>query len=243
MKFPSRKRRTATTANDAATDEELETVRRVLARYDPGSRVEFGAPTRCPECGTYGFIESINRAEGTTHNHCFTCRTDWVISLRALKEARRPALTGDGLLFQPAAATVRGVDGPLTLLVVEDDPLDAALVKSIIQAAERPDVVVEHAPSLAEGKARMRTRPVDVVLLDLGLPDSSGLDTLQEWMRVTGSHPVIVVTGDANPRLPTEARRRGAANFMQKRRLLDLVDKGSTGGNDLVKMCQDAVAA
>lgn len=64
---------------------ETQTVRDILFHYAPGTRLHFGAPSRCPKCGDYGFVQNVNHGEGVSHNHCFSCREDWIITIRALR--------------------------------------------------------------------------------------------------------------------------------------------------------------
>src|SRR4051812_15948421 len=73
-----------TKAADDRLREEVEVVRAVLRYYAPGTRLHFGAPTRCPHCGDYGFVQGVNKVQNSAFNHCFGCRADWVITGDAL---------------------------------------------------------------------------------------------------------------------------------------------------------------
>ena len=66
-------------------ENEIKTVDDVRRQMSPGEHLEFGGPTRCPNCGMLGFLESVNRIKGNCFNFCYTCRNRWVITSRAVK--------------------------------------------------------------------------------------------------------------------------------------------------------------
>ena len=94
--------------------------------------------------------------------------------------------------------------GALRLLVVEDNELNRALVRAIITRAGNPvlreaDIIEAH--TLAQARAVLSDTPVDAVLLDVQLPDGSGLSLLDELPQPAREHrPVVVaVTGGVMP--------------------------------------------
>lgn len=64
---------------------DLETVRRVRAQ-SPGGQVTFGAPTRCPRCASYGYVDVVDTRNGYTDNTCPSCRATWRIKRKALEQ-------------------------------------------------------------------------------------------------------------------------------------------------------------
>ena len=66
---------------------------------------------------------------------------------------------------------------PTRILLVEDNPGDARLIREMLAEAEVQDFTVEWVTRLADGLERLDQDQIDLVLLDLGLPDSRGLDT------------------------------------------------------------------
>lgn len=105
------------------------------------------------------------------------------------------------------------------VLVVEDEPTDVLMVqRSLLRS---PDAggerfEVEHATTLEEGLERLRRAPADVLLLDLGLPDSDGLDTVVR-ARVRAPHlPLVVLTGSDDPLLAVRTREAGADGHLVK---------------------------
>ena len=87
----------------------------------------------------------------------------------------------------------------LSILVIEDDPGDVGLIRTNVRLAglrrmgETDPVVV--APTLAKGLLAATTSKPDVVLLDLSLPDSAGIATVEAMRAVLPDVPIIVLTG------------------------------------------------
>ncbi|MEA3641423.1 MAG: response regulator [Lamprobacter sp.] len=102
---------------------------------------------------------------------------------------------------------------PLRLLLVEDSPSDQRLIEEILRSTA---IVSEAVDSLANARARLIQGHVDLVLLDLGLPDSQGLDGLSQLLAETTDIPIVVMTGLSDDALGFEALRIGAEDFLQK---------------------------
>jgi hypothetical protein len=86
-----RRKREVTVDLTEPTESDYETIRRVRAQT-PGGQITFGAPTRCPECSTYGYVERVDVVAGCTDNRCTACGTEWRINRRAL-QSPAPALS------------------------------------------------------------------------------------------------------------------------------------------------------
>ncbi|MDP2817198.1 MAG: two-component system response regulator CreB [Polaromonas sp.] len=76
------------------------------------------------------------------------------------------------------------------ILLVEDDP---AIARSIIYTLERDGLTVTHSLLLSDARRQLAMRPPDVLILDVGLPDGSGLDLCRE-VRNSGSLPVLMLS-------------------------------------------------
>jgi len=100
------------------------------------------------------------------------------------------------------------------LLLVEDDDGDAFLVRELLQEAGAP-VHVMRARSVAEAAAHTGPDP-DCVLLDLGLPDATGLDALHAVIRAAPGAAVIVLTGLSDEQRAVEAVAAGAQDYLVK---------------------------
>jgi PAS domain S-box-containing protein len=100
---------------------------------------------------------------------------------------------------------------PLHILLVEDAPSDARLIQAILRP---PSFEVTHVASLSDAMAVLRSAPVDVVLLDLMLPDSSGAETLDSVRVQAAGRAIVVITG--NERAALDAASRGAQDYLIK---------------------------
>ena len=123
-------------------------------------------------------------------------------------------------------------DQPIKVLIVEDDDEDFVLAKKHLSACETQDFQVSRAALLADGLAMLRDSRFDVVLLDVGLPDSQGWDTLQAALPFTDGIPIVVLTGQANETLGMEALRHGAQDYLFK---------GEIGTQHLVRAIRYAI--
>ncbi|WP_432986198.1 PP2C family protein-serine/threonine phosphatase [Dactylosporangium sp. CA-233914] len=101
----------------------------------------------------------------------------------------------------------------IRVLLVEDDPGDAFLVRELLAEARAP-FDVQIAQTMRE--ARPRFRDVHCVLLDLGLPDASGLDGLRQVLQHSGGAAVCVLTGLEDEHLGTAAVAEGAQDYLVK---------------------------
>jgi DNA-binding response OmpR family regulator len=109
-------------------------------------------------------------------------------------------------------------DEPLRVLLIEDDPGEARLIRELLRRSTETNYELRHAGSLTDGLTFLHIAPADVVLLDLTLPDSAGLDTLGRFMMAAPGVPVIVQTGLNDDELGRTAIRRGAHDFLLKGR-------------------------
>jgi len=111
------------------------------------------------------------------------------------------------------------------ILLVEDNPADYRLLRELLADAGAGSFVVSQASSLKEAVALASGEAgFDVVLLDLSLPDSRGLDTVHRCREAMPLLPVIVLTGQDDEALGIQAIRGGAQEYLVKgqvdRRLL-----------------------
>ena len=102
----------------------------------------------------------------------------------------------------------------IRVLLVEDDLPYSRFLQEVLRDRTHPTFEVHVARTLADGKQMMKELAPDVVLLDLGLPDSDGLATLEQVDRRVA--PVVVLTGRDDDRLAMEAMERGAQDLLVK---------------------------
>ncbi len=104
----------------------------------------------------------------------------------------------------------------LKILVVEDCVVDAQLITAFLSKAQWMQFDTEHFTDIESAKDRVAQGGIDVVLLDLGLPDSFGLDTLYSMHEQAPELPILVITGDDNEEQAIEALRCGAQDYLIK---------------------------
>ena len=107
-------------------------------------------------------------------------------------------------------------DDPLPILLVEDDRADAYILCKIIERHAAGQFQVEHVSLVQEGLAKLATQTYGLVLLDLSLPDSSGLTSLQEVRQAAPHTPVVVLTGLDDQEVAMRTLRSGAQDYLIK---------------------------
>ncbi|WP_439630671.1 sigma-54-dependent transcriptional regulator [Gemmata sp.] len=100
-----------------------------------------------------------------------------------------------------------------TLLVIDDEP---AIQHAFQRAFRDGDVVVRSAGTAAEALAAVAAERPDVIVLDVHLPDATGLDTFHRLRRIDARIPVVLVTGHGTTDLAIEAMKEGAYEYLLK---------------------------
>lgn len=120
-----------------------------------------------------------------------------------------------------------GSYGPRAVLCVEDHPINCKLIEAAL--LHRPQIKLSFAATVAEAQDALGSQAFDLILLDMQLPDGSGLDVMA-WLRAQGRSalPVVVVSADATRETHEAALRCGARHYLRKpvdvKALLSLVD-------------------
>ena len=116
----------------------------------------------------------------------------------------------------------------LHILLIEDNPGDARLIQEMLRGTEElaqrisPTETASQTPEISrktrleEGLETIESASTDIVLLDLNLPDSEGLDTLETVHEEAGETPIVVLTGVRDQQVGVEAIQRGAQDFLVK---------------------------
>ena len=149
------------------------------------------------------------------------------------------------------------------ILIIDDDPNICNILVRLVQSFGHQTVV---AHTLADGLASAREAGMDLVLLDLELPDGNGLDILPDLLRSASAPEVIIITGAGDDRGAELAFKYGAWDFISKPFLLEEVSlpiaralqyrlektakkgpltldrNGIVGDSDIIRGCLDDVA-
>lgn len=105
---------------------------------------------------------------------------------------------------------------PLSILVVEDSPLHARIIMTMLSEIGIPDYKVGAVPHLRDALALIDAWRPDCILLDLTLPDASGTVAVEALVAAAPDVPVIVVSAHDDPQVAVAAVQAGAQEFMQK---------------------------
>lgn len=108
---------------------------------------------------------------------------------------------------------------PLDILIVEDDPASAALARAFLEEARNLAFDLRWVTTLADAAAEAARRTPAVVVLDLGLPDSTGIETFLSLRKQAPQAPIVVVSGGEDDGLAERLRGAGAAGYLPKRLL------------------------
>ncbi|HLG74739.1 MAG TPA: diguanylate cyclase, partial [Chloroflexota bacterium] len=101
------------------------------------------------------------------------------------------------------------------VLLIEDNPGDVRLLREALRDSSRPFTITE-ADSLAAGLRLLEDATFDVVLLDLSLPDSFGLQTFDALQDKHPNLPVVVLSGTSDELVAMDAVHRGAQDYLVK---------------------------
>jgi len=107
-----------------------------------------------------------------------------------------------------------------TVLLIDASTDDERLFREELALVRDQPFALEIARSLAEGLAQLKQRSFDVILLDLNLPDSLGLTSFLRLQPKAGLQPIIVLVGQGDEEIGTEAVARGALDFLIKQQVI-----------------------
>jgi serine phosphatase RsbU (regulator of sigma subunit) len=102
------------------------------------------------------------------------------------------------------------------LLLVEDDDNDAELIVGFLQQITSFDISFRRVITLQQAIEECRSTEFSVILLDLGLPDSTGLQTVKSLSAQQSNSPIVVLTGNPDSQLEAQAVRCGAQDYLDK---------------------------
>lgn len=119
------------------------------------------------------------------------------------------------------------------ILLVEDDPSDAHLVRSALRTAQGIQFEILWVTTLCEARQPLSENAPELLLLDLSLPDSSGLETVKKGRQMAGALPIVVLTGHDDTSFALQALEAGAQDY---------IIKGSFDTDSLVRAIRYAIS-
>lgn len=105
----------------------------------------------------------------------------------------------------------------IRVLLIEDNPADAAFIEEMLSEAKDISFELEWKERLSIGLERLAKKGIDVVLLDLNLPDSRGFNTFAKALAQAPEIPIVVLTGLDDETLAIRAVRTGAQDYLIKK--------------------------
>ncbi|MGE5193696.1 MAG: Glu/Leu/Phe/Val dehydrogenase dimerization domain-containing protein [Deltaproteobacteria bacterium] len=102
------------------------------------------------------------------------------------------------------------------VLLIEDSPADAGLIREMLAESRDSSFELTHADRLKKGLERIAAGGIDVVLLDLSLPDSEGLETLFQVRDRAPRIPIVILTGMSDLSRAAKAAEQGAQDYLIK---------------------------
>jgi Flp pilus assembly CpaE family ATPase len=109
-------------------------------------------------------------------------------------------------------------DGRIAVLLIDSDAAGVAIVREAL-ATVQSELQLEVAEQLASGLERIATGGIDIILLQLPLPDADSVDGLDRTLKQAGTTPVIVLSPEDDPRAALRAVRAGAQDYLVTGRL------------------------
>jgi len=121
---------------------------------------------------------------------------------------------------------------PIRVLLIEDNVGDCKLILKMFDNSEVAEFELTHTSRLTSGLKLLESGKFDIILLDLGLPDSVGFESFKSTLALHPAIPIIILTGLANEETGIRAIKYGAQDYLVK---------GEFNGKLLVRAIQYAL--
>jgi DNA-binding response OmpR family regulator len=108
--------------------------------------------------------------------------------------------------------------GSLSVLLIEDAHRDARLFEEYLEESAT-EAALRHEETLQAGLGALEAERPDVLVVDLGLPDSAGIETVKDAAAAAPQVPVVVLTGQDDLQAALQAQEAGAAQYLRKEEL------------------------
>ena len=122
---------------------------------------------------------------------------------------------------------------PKRVLLVEDDPQHVEAIDAMLKRVPEFDFLILQCYKLEDGIKLLKNEDFDAILLDLGLPDSKGLNTFLEIHKEAPKLPTVIFTSLFDEEIAIKALESGAQEYLFK---------GEYDGQDLAKAITHSIA-
>jgi len=119
-----------------------------------------------------------------------------------------------------------------TMLLIEDNPGDARLIRDMFKEQTAQNIELKQVERMADAEKFLALRLVDIIILDLGLPDVEGLDAVRRARKAAPGVPLVVLSGLDDESMALQAMQEGAQDYLIK---------GETKTRELVRAVRYAV--
>jgi diguanylate cyclase (GGDEF)-like protein/PAS domain S-box-containing protein len=102
------------------------------------------------------------------------------------------------------------------MLLIEDNPGDARLIKEMLQEQSSHKIELKHVECMGDAEKHLAANAIDVILLDLGLPDAQGLDAVRRAHAAARGIPLVVLSGLDDESMAIQAMQEGAQDYLIK---------------------------
>jgi diguanylate cyclase (GGDEF)-like protein/PAS domain S-box-containing protein len=103
-----------------------------------------------------------------------------------------------------------------TVLLIEDNPGDARLIREMFNEQHSKDIVVNHVECMGDAEKYLAEHAVDIILADLGLPDTQGLESVLRTRAAAPHVPLVVLSGQDDESVALQALKEGAQDYLIK---------------------------
>ena len=121
---------------------------------------------------------------------------------------------------------------PVRVLLIEDESSYAELVRAVLADSPTSQFALTHQTALERGLRQLTENDFDLLLLDLTLPDATGLETYTRAHAASPATPIVVLTGLDDQKIALQAVREGAQDYLIK---------GQVDGKMLARVIQYAI--
>src|SRR6266436_6600003 len=105
---------------------------------------------------------------------------------------------------------------PIKILLIEDNQEHVDVLERLLALSEYPQFSVAIASTLADGLAKLKSEAPNLVLLDLTLPDSQGVETFRRINAAAPGTPIVILSGIADVTVASEMVQEGAQDYLVK---------------------------
>lgn len=104
----------------------------------------------------------------------------------------------------------------IKVLLIEDNAADARIINEMFKDISKPEYDLIHVTSLQEGLNYIENHDIDILLLDLSLPDSTGLETFENAHEYEPGLPIVILSGLEDEEVAIRSVRHGAQDYFVK---------------------------